>query len=153
MAAGPPYGRIGHAGAGRLGRADRAATGRLRCRTIRGMKGPPITVTCDCGQVEYVAYPATWTCPKCGRRWNTGQIPSEEYWAILKEQRGFRLEAMRIGALIGIAALILALLRPETAFLVILVAFGAWFLFYMPQWRKKVRRAARSVPRWNLTPE
>ncbi len=117
------------------------------------MKGPPITVRCDCGTVEYVPYPESWTCPSCRRRWNTNQIPSEEYWGILREQRRFRLQAMRTGAAIGVIALILALLHPANAFPVILVSFAAWFLLYMPQWRRKVRRAARGVPTWHLTPE
>jgi hypothetical protein len=28
-----------------------------------------------------------------------------------------------------------------------------WFLVYMPRWRQKVRRRARSLPHWQLRPE
>src|SRR5712691_8002156 len=45
---------------------------------IHEVKGPPITVKCDCGRVSLVPYGATWTCEDCGTRWNTSQIPAEQ---------------------------------------------------------------------------
>ena len=55
------------------------------------MKGPPITVSCHCGEVRHIPYGEAWTCEKCGRRWNTAQIPAEDYWGIMREMRTYRL--------------------------------------------------------------
>jgi hypothetical protein len=33
------------------------------------------------------------------------------------------------------------------------VVLAGWYLFYMPLWRAKVRRRARSLPTWQLHPE
>src|SRR5712692_10077508 len=109
----------------------------------RAMRGPPITVRCDCGTVSYVPYGETWRCERCGKRWNTAQIPSEQYWGILSEMRRYRLQAM--GVAVGIAAtfITLGLTVGQRFFVLAPIALGAWFLWYMPQWRRKVRLAAR----------
>ena len=72
---------------------------------------------CDCGAVEHVPYPGVWICPTCGRRWNTAQIPSEEYWGIMRQQRRFRFEAMGVALAIGAVVLALGLLHPARALL------------------------------------
>jgi hypothetical protein len=100
-----------------------------------------------------VPYGETWTCERCGRRWNTGQIPSEEYWGILKQMRRYRLEAMGVAVLIAAVFVTLGLTIGQRFFLMAPLALGVWFLWYMPGWRKKVRAAARSLPTWDLTPE
>jgi hypothetical protein len=117
------------------------------------VKGPPITVKCECGALEHVPYGDVWTCGQCGRRWNTNQIAAEEYDAILREMKRFRLSA--IGAAIVIAAVfgILALVVSSGLFLLLPVVLGGWYIWYMPLWRRRVRRRARSLPKWNLTPE
>ena len=117
------------------------------------MKGPPITVRCDCGAVRNVPYGETWTCERCGRRWNTRQIPSQEDWGILKRMRRYRLEAMGVAVAIAGAFVILGLTIGQRFFVMAPIALGAWFLWYMPSWRRKVRAAARSLPSWDLTPE
>ncbi|MEX1262496.1 MAG: hypothetical protein WEE66_00965 [Actinomycetota bacterium] len=119
------------------------------------MRGAPITVRCDCGEFEHVPYGNTWTCPECARIWNTTQIPEEEYWGIMREMRRYRLQAIAISLVLGIAfALVLALVENKTrVFPMILGLMGFWFLVYMPRWRQKVRRRARDLPRWQLSPE
>ena len=37
------------------------------------MREPPITVTCDCGTAASLAYGERWTCPTCGKAWNTAR--------------------------------------------------------------------------------
>jgi hypothetical protein len=37
-------------------------------------------------------------------------------------------------------------------FLALIVGL-AWMFFYMPFWRRRVRRAAANAPRWELHPE
>jgi Flp pilus assembly protein TadB len=99
------------------------------------MKGASITVRCECGELRYVPYGERWQCEQCGLRWNTAQIEADEYWGIA-----------------GVFAL-LALLVSQTLFLLMPIVLAAWFLWYMPWWRRKVRRRARSLPKWKLRPE
>ena len=58
---------------------------------IGAMKGPPITVSCECGRSRLVAYGDTWTCDECGRRWDTNQIPQADYEGLLRRIRRYRL--------------------------------------------------------------
>ena len=117
------------------------------------MKGPPITVICDCGEVERIPYGDAWICPSCARRWNTSQIPSEEYWGIMREMRRFRLEVIGVSIALGIAlAVTLSNLGSRRYFPIVLGVMGFWFLIYMPRWRQRVRRRARELPTWKLRP-
>lgn len=117
------------------------------------MKGAPITVSCECGQLRHVPYGERWTCEECGRSWNTAQIPADEYWGIMREMRRYRLSV--IGIALGTTAVfgLLALFVSEGLILLLPVVLAGWFIWYMPWWRRKVRRRARSLPRWQLTPE
>ena len=119
--------------------------------TIAAVKGPPITVRCDCGELERVPYGEAWICPGCGRRWDTAQIPSEEYWGIMREMRRYRLEVIAVSVGLGIAlAITLANIGSSQYFPIVLGVMGFWFLIYMPRWRRKVRARARQLPNWNL---
>jgi fatty acid desaturase len=117
------------------------------------VKGARITVRCDCGEVNYVEYGETWQCPKCDRRWNTLQIPSDEYWGIMDEMRQFRVQAMTVALCIGGAFAALALTLSFSFFLFLPAFMTAWYIFYMPRWRRRVRQRARSLPEWTLHPE
>jgi hypothetical protein len=117
------------------------------------MRGAPITVRCDCGAVEHVPYGDTWTCPTCGRRWNTTQIPEADYWGIMREMRGYRLQVL-VASVVVAAVFAVLFITVGTRFLPLaLLVMGFWFLVYMPRWRKKVRQRARNLPRWELEPE
>ena len=120
---------------------------------LTSMKGPPITVKCDCGRVHHVPYGDAWVCENCGKRWNTRQIPSEQYEGIMREQRRFRLQAMGVAVLIALTFLVLAITQGRRALGLLPIVFGVWFLWYMPMWRRRVRRSARNLPTWHLTPE
>jgi hypothetical protein len=118
------------------------------------MRGAPITIRCDCGQVERVPYGQTWVCPDCGRRWNTEQIPAEEYWEIMREMRRYRLQVVGVSLAFGVgAAIVLANMNVQRVLPIILALMAFWFLIYMPRWRQKVRRRARDLPHWQLHPE
>jgi Flp pilus assembly protein TadB len=117
------------------------------------MRGPPITIKCECGEVRHVPYGERWDCETCGRRWNTAQIPAEEYDGILREMRQFRLSAIGFAVVIALVFVVLAVVVSESLFLLMPVVLGIWYLFYMPLWRAKVRRRARSLPTWQLHPE
>jgi hypothetical protein len=117
------------------------------------VKGPPITVSCVCGEVRHVPYGETWQCERCERRWNTAQIPSDVYWGIMRDMRNYRLiaigSALSIALVIGVLALVFAV----DVLLLLPPLFIGWFVWFMPLWRRKLRRRARNLPRWKLTPE
>ena len=117
------------------------------------MRSPPITVACDCGEMKHVSYGETWACEACGRRWNTAQIPAEEYLAIMRDMR--RMRMMVIGIALGFALLfgLLALFVSQALFLLLPVVLAGWFIWYMPWWRRKLRHRVRNLPRWKLHPE
>jgi hypothetical protein len=117
------------------------------------MKGPAISVRCDCGQVRAVPYRETWTCEQCGRRWNTSQIPEEQYRRIVERVKVFKLQAVRGAILIAIAVGALSLVAGSRMLLFIPVALAVWFIWLVPRRRNEIRAYARSLPRWDLTPE
>lgn len=117
------------------------------------MRGAPVTIKCDCGEFRDVPYGETWECETCGRRWNTNQIPSEEYWGLMRDMRRFRLSVMGIALALAVVFGLLALFVAESLLLLLPVVLAGWFLFYMPFWRRRVRRRARSAPKWSLRPE
>jgi fatty acid desaturase len=117
------------------------------------VRGAPITVRCDCGDVRYVPYGERWTCEQCGRRWNTAQIPAEAYWGIMREMRRYRLSVMGTALAIVAVFALLGAFAGGRFLLLMPIVLGFWFLWYMPLWRRKVRRRARNLPRWQLRPE
>jgi phage shock protein PspC (stress-responsive transcriptional regulator) len=117
------------------------------------MRGPPITVRCECGEVRHVPYGERWTCERCGRSWNTAQIPAEEYTAILRDMRNLRFSVIGVAAGLAVTFGVLAIVVSESLFLLLPVVLAAWFILYMPAWRRRVRRRARSLPNWELHPD
>src|SRR5687767_226104 len=63
------------------------------------LKGPRITVNCECGQTQYLAYGERWTCEKCGRSYDTTRIPQEEYEEIRQISLRFRMLPIAFGLL------------------------------------------------------
>ena len=94
-----------------------------------------------------------WHCEVCGRRWNTAQIPADEYWGIMRAMRRYRLVV--IGVAVGVVAVFapLAVFVSEALFLFVPVVLAAWFIWFMPFWRRRIRRHARNLPTWDLRPE
>jgi hypothetical protein len=117
------------------------------------MRAPPITVACECGELKHVPYGEVWQCERCGRRWNTAQIPEAEYYGLLREMRRLRLFPIGIALAFFLVFGALALFVSQGLFLLFPVVLAFWFMWYMPWWRRKVRRRARSGPQWQLHPE
>lgn len=117
------------------------------------MKPPPITIECECGERREVPYGEVWECERCGRRWNTRQIPAEEYEGLLRRMRRFRLEVLGF-ALVAAAVLVplIVFVNPGFIFLAPMAA-AVWLFLYLPNWRRRARRAAHEAPRWELHPE
>jgi hypothetical protein len=116
------------------------------------MRGALITVKCDCGRVRYLSYGERWECA-CGRLWNTSQIPSDEYWGIMRDARRQRLLMMGAGTLVGLAVVALALVVGFRVIVLAPVIVFGWQLIVMPRWRRRLRERARALPRWQLRPE
>ena len=135
---------------------SRAALGNnagRRSRMIDAMKGPPITVSCECGRSRLVAYGDTWKCEECGRRWDTNQIPRADYEGLLRRVRRYRVEILVLAALVlAVFVPLIVFVNQKFVFVAAVVAFG-WMFVYMPFWRRRVRRAAREAPTWNLRAE
>ncbi len=117
------------------------------------VRGAVITIRCDCGGVGYVPYDARWECPTCHRRWNTSQIPAEEYWGIMRDMRRMRINVLATALGIVIPIVALSVVLGFRILLLLPVVMSFWFLFYMPRWRRRVRQQARSLQRWQLHPE
>jgi len=117
------------------------------------MRGALITVRCDCDNVGYVAYGERWVCGKCGRAWNTAQIPAEEYWGIMRDMRRLRINVIFVALAIVVPFVALIPLLGARIMVLLPLVMGFWFIFYMPRWRRRAREQARSLRRWKLRPE
>lgn len=117
------------------------------------MAPPPITITCECGERRAVPYGERWECETCGRRWNTRQIPAEEYEGLLRSMRRFKIEVLTV-AVVAAAIFVPLIVFVDSSFIFLMPAVIAiWLFIYIPFWRRKVRRTAASSPNWELRPE
>ena len=118
------------------------------------LRGPPITVNCECGEKRYLRYGETWQCESCGRRWNTRQIPAEQYDLIRRTQLRFRLVPIALGALVAALAIFFTLTgNTVNVFILLPLSIMLWFSFIRPAHRKRYRAAIAALPRWQLRPE
>ena len=114
---------------------------------------PPIAIRCECGGEAAVPYGERWTCPECGRGWSTAQIPAAEYARRNRQMNRYRLEILACAALLLVVFVPLVLFVSSGYLFLGIIVMLAWMFFYMPFWRRRVRRAAANAPRWELTPE
>jgi hypothetical protein len=114
-------------------------------------KGPPITVTCECGERHELFYGERWTCAVCGRAYDSNQIPREEYAAIRSLQRRFRAVPIALGLVVAALAIVFTLTDNIVGvFMILPVALIAWFVFIRPTHRKRYQEAIANLPRWDL---
>ena len=121
-------------------------------RSVR--RGPPITLTCDCGERRHLHYGERWTCEECGRRWDTNQIPVEQYAALRATQLRYRRVPMVISVL-ALACIVAGVVAGKALGGVIIVAIAAttWSMFFRPIHRRKCRSALADLPSWSLKPD
>jgi hypothetical protein len=120
---------------------------------MRDVRGALITIRCDCGGIGYVPYGERWECGTCHRRWNTRQIPAEEYWGIMRDMRRMRFTVIVAALALVVPIVAVAAFAGLQILLLLPFVMGFWFFFYMPRWRRRVREQARSLRRWKLHPE
>jgi hypothetical protein len=119
-------------------------------RSVR--KGPPITVTCECGERRDLRYGEVWRCEGCGRRFDTQKIPLEEYAAIRRTQLRYRLFPL-IAGLILLAAMIVVFIAGRTFSALVFGAFllASWAMLGRPFFRSRYRKSlGKNLPTWNL---
>jgi hypothetical protein len=119
-------------------------------RSVR--KGPPITVTCECGQKRDLQYGEQWQCEGCGRNYDTRKIPLEDYAAIRRTQLRYRLIPL-IAGLILLAAMIVFFIAGSAFSGLVLIAFvgASWVMFFRPFFRTRYRKSlGKNLPTWNL---
>jgi hypothetical protein len=119
------------------------------------MKGPAITLRCDCGAEGRAGYGERWTCAECGRTYDTRRIPQADYAAISALNRRYRQTLTAIVVVLALLVLAIAItgqLIPIFAGLgVVLIS---WFLYIKPLVHRRHRRAVTGLTRkWNLEPE
>jgi hypothetical protein len=118
------------------------------------IKGPPITVSCECGERHELFYGERWTCPNCGREYDSNRIPREEYEQIRSTQRRFRVLPVAYGAAIAALAIFFSLTgNIFSVFVLLPLSMMIWFFFLRPVHRKRYREAIGRLPRWNLRAE
>jgi len=118
------------------------------------LRGPPISVTCECGEKRDLHYGETWDCERCGKRWNTRQIPAEQYELIRRTQLRFRVVPIALGSVVAALAIFFTLTgNIFNVFVLLPMAMVVWFSFVRPAHRRRYRRAIADLPRWELRPE
>jgi Flp pilus assembly protein TadB len=114
-------------------------------------KGPPITLTCECGEKREVRYGDSWRCENCGRSFDTRRIPLEEYAAIRRARVRDRI--LPAAVLLAVAAIATAFVLSGRwpAAVVVVPLFGfVWSTFIRPARRRRQYRAIAERPRWEI---
>ena len=121
--------------------------------TGKRLNGPPITVTCGCGEVRYLHYGEVWQCEKCDTSWNTNQIPEEDYAAVRRIQR--RQIAVPAGVFLVAALTVALFIAFGRIYAIVLLPFAltCWFKFIRPLQRRRLHVKLAELPKWELTPE
>jgi hypothetical protein len=133
-------------------RAERERIGHEQPGSV--LRGPPISITCECGEKRDLRYGEEWTCEKCGRRWDTNQIPAEQYQAIRKTQLRYRVLPVLYGlAILGLAMFFTLTGNIFSVFILLPLGLMLWFYFVRPFHRRRYRRAIAELPKWELRPQ
>ena len=118
------------------------------------LRGPPITITCECGEKRSLHYGEEWQCERCGKRWDTRQIPAEQYDAIRRLQWRFRVVPITLGLAVAALAIFFTLTgNIFNVFVLLPLAMMIWFVFLRPVHQRRYRQAISDLPRWALRPQ
>jgi hypothetical protein len=121
-------------------------------RSVR--RGPPITLTCDCGEQRHLRYGARWTCEGCGKTWNTNRIPIDQYAAIRATQLRFRRVPLAISVFALLAVIACVVVGKALGGLIVVAILATtWSMFFRPLHRRKYRAALAQLPTWKIKPE
>jgi hypothetical protein len=114
-------------------------------------RGPPITVTCECGEKRELRYGERWRCESCGRSYDTSRIPVEEYDTFRRNRVRDRILPTAVFAALAVLVLVLVLIgRPVAAILMVSLVGFLWGSFVRPARRRRQYRAIAERPRWQI---
>src|SRR3954454_23054647 len=117
------------------------------------LSGPPITVTCGCGEVRYLRYGEVWQCENCGTSWDTNQIPEDEYAAVRRIQRRHIAVPALVFVLVGATVALFMVFGRVYAIILLPFALTCWFTFVRPLQRRRLSAQLAELPKWELKPE
>jgi len=119
------------------------------------MKGPRISLRCDCGTEGMAGYGERWECPQCGKTYDTSQIPAADYEQILSLDRRYRRGVWVVVGVLALLVLMVALSgQVIPIFAGLAVALLSWFLYIKPLVHRSHRRAVAKLTRnWELEAE
>jgi hypothetical protein len=118
------------------------------------LRGPPITVTCECGERAELPYGERWRCPSCGRWYDTARIPREDYERIRRTQLRFRILPVAYALFVSaVAVFFIVTGNAFSVFFLLPISLMAWFLLIRPVHRGRYRQAISDLPRWDLRAE
>jgi hypothetical protein len=136
------------------GKGRSAVEDRRHAGYDRLVREPPITLTCDCGTIGYVRYGERWTCPSCGKTWDTSQIPGAEYGELLGSVRRYRLLTLGPPLVLSAVLIPLAIVSGLQYGLLLFVLVFAYAVFVIPKMRERASASMRrSMRSWELHPE
>ena len=118
------------------------------------LRGPPIAVTCECGQKQDLRYGDRWTCEGCGRIYDTNRIPRDQYDEVRRVQLRYRVLPVCLGlGTVALAAFFTLTGNVFSVFFLLPLTLMLWFMIVRPIHRKRYRAAIADLPRWNLHAE
>lgn len=148
-----------------MGRRRRSSAGQAKRDPLRRriaehekpgsvLRGPRITVVCECGEGHALFYGERWQCPACGRTYDSSRIPRAEYEQVRRTQRRFRALPILFGLLIAGVAVIFTLTgNVFSVFFLLPLGIMVWFVFLRPVHRRRYYAATEELPSWNLRAE
>lgn len=110
----------------------------------------PITIRCECGEVNKADFGDVVTC-SCGRRYDTSTLPQGDLFAVQRAQTRMKLY-VTVG-MIFVVGLTLAgffLWGVKGAAIVGPLTGLLWFRLIGPRFRRHVFRDAGELPAWDL---
>jgi hypothetical protein len=122
---------------------------------MRGMGSPAITLRCDCDAEGKAAYGEVWKCSKCGRNYDTSQIPADDYDAVAALDRRYRRRTRALMAVLALIVLVVAITgQTISIFAGLSVVLLSWFLYIKPLIHRRHKRAVSALTRsWELSAE
>jgi hypothetical protein len=118
------------------------------------LRGPPISVTCECGEKRDLQYGTRWECERCGRAYDTATIPREQYDVIRRLSLRYRVVPVAFGMFVAATAIFFTLTgNIPGAFFLLPISMATWFVFIRPAHRRRYRAAVAALPRWTLRAE
>ena len=115
------------------------------------LKGPPVTITCECGNSAEVAYGTSWKCDRCGRRYDTAKIPKDQYDKVKNLTLRYRAIPIALGAVsISLAIFFTLTGNVFSVFILLPSVLLVWFMIIRPVHRRSFQKAIANLPTWDL---